>query len=471
MNNTKRQRRTRKNKGGLRTTSNYNDETAITYFINNSTFTILGDDSVSCIPIVATLKNDENIIANSPYKTVRTNYVNKPVSQLLIKIFIWGENPNVIDDTKLRNGTINVTPTDMIRKEVKIQQDIYYKSFYDTSTIMEPLCPCIVYANITKLPHEIKVAVLNTIQNNLVERTESREQPRDKEIIERLLEYDIAFIAMEFMDGYQPLYNFRNDPKYETYKIMALYELDKLHKLRYSHNDFHFNNVMVHPGYKYFTNEPTNENEMLGRVIIIDFGLADNIPEDIDIQNNENRMKLLNSEYGIINVKNIIQIFNNLDYKHMIIQTDYVNALETKLRRNIKDIINSFKIYRTNGGKIFMQRMNDNKINETENQSKIIDEWLKSRPKKNKMREQEPIVLDDDWLNKINENDVKRFEDKLKTNDPQHYAEFIKGIDEINAKPPEYLDNLIKNVLSEPNITENFEFPPKSRRETMKNDK
>lgn len=466
---TKYQRRTRKNKGGVRTTNNYTDETAISYFFNNSTFRILGDDSVSCIPILVTLNPDK--ISNSPYKIVRTNYVNKSVSQLLIKIFIWGEKPGIIEDDKIRNGYINITTSESITTELNIQQEIYYKSFYDNSTIMEPLCPCIVFANPSKLPNEIKSKVLNIIKNNLIERsTDQTEQPRDNEIIERLLHYEIAFIAMEFMNDYQPLSNFKNDPKYETYKIMALYALDKLHKYGYSHNDFHFQNVMVNPGYRYFTNDIVNDTKLLGRIIIIDFGLADTIPKDVDMNNN-NRIKLLNEEYGILHIQNIIKIFNHFDYKHTIVQADFVTTLEIKLRRNMREIINNFKIYRSKGGKIFIQKMNDKNIdNEDVKQSKIIDEWLTCRPKHTK-REQEPIVIDDGWLNTILENDVKLFEEKLKSNDSQYYAEFIKGIDEINAEEPEYLDKLIKNVLSEPYITEKFEFPPNSRSKTMKNDK
>jgi hypothetical protein len=137
----------------------------------------------------------------------------------------------------------------------------------------------------------------------------------------------------------------------------------------------------------------------------------------------------------------------------------------------MREIINNFKIYRSKGGKIFIQKMNEKNIdNKDVKQSKIIDEWLTTRPK-HKKREQEPIVIDDGWLNTILENDVKLFEEKLKSNDSQYYAEFIKGIDEINAEEPEYLDKLIKNVLSEPYITEKFEFPLNSRSKTMKNDK
>ena len=456
--------KTRKNRGGVRIINDYNEERAISYFLKNSYFTILGDDSISCIPILATLKNDENIIKNSPYKNIRTNNLNTEVRQILLKIFICGTKEGIVDDENLGRGYINVTPTEAIKREIKIQQDVYNKSFYNNTTIMEPICPCIVFANVSKLSNEQKNIIVNIMKENIIERN-IKKVPSDKEIINRLLNYDIAFIAMEFMKGFEPLNKFQNDSNYERYKEMALYELDKLHKLRYCHNDFHFQNVMINPTYKYFT---TNDKDDMGRALIIDFGLSTRIPENVDMENKENRIKLLNDEYGKVNM-NIIDKFNALDNKHMIIQSSYIEALEKRLKKNIRDIISIFKIYKGIGGNKCIKSMDKIEDNEEyqKNQSKLLDDWLKTQPKKKKR--EEFLDTDDNWYEKLQEKRIIAFEESLKESDPEYYEEFTKNLDRLREeldKDPDYLHNMIKDALSPPYITENFTFRETST-ETM----
>jgi len=189
----------------------------------------------------------------------------------------------------------------------------------------------------------------------------------DNEIIERLFDYDITFIAMEFMSEYIPLNQLRHTPKYERYKSFAFYELDKLHEKGYLHNDFHYDNVMIHPTYKYFTNDIDNKTD-LGRAIIIDFGLATIIPKDVDLNNVDNRLKFLNKEYGVIKDNTMEEIII-LDYKHKIIQHEYVEFIENRLNRKI--IINNLLHSKLNTIKyvlcknIFYQVLNPLKINPT----------------------------------------------------------------------------------------------------------
>jgi len=446
---------TRKKRGGIRVINNYNNDNAFTYFLMNSTFSILTDNNSSCIPILVTLKNDN--ITSNPYRTVRTNYINKPVTQLLMKIFLWGEEPRIVDDNKLRNGIINVSTSEMIKKEIEIQNDVYRKTFYDNSTLMEPICPCIVYSNVSKLTNETKVNVLNLIQNNLIEREHSN---NDTEIIERLFDYDITFIAMEFMSEYIPLHHLRHTPKYEIYKLFAFYALDKLHEKGYLHNDFHFDNVMIHPTYKYFTNDIHNKKE-LGRAIIIDFGLASNTPKDKDMNNTDDRLKLLEMEYGKIDDKNIMKKITILDHKHIIIQHEYVEFIENRLNREIMDIINKFN---------FNNELHGGDDNEIENikKQKIFDDWLKTLPIRNKRI---PDDDDKDWLKKVCEQDIKYTENQMKTNEPSYYKEFIENIDHLTSREPEYLDNLIKNALLPQDEIKNVSFVLKNRRKTMKNKK
>ena len=115
---------TKKNKGGLRITNVYNEHTAINYFLENSNFSILNSQNMSCIPIIATLVEDESIIRNSPYRTVRSNYMNSPVKRILFKIFLCGNKESVIIDKRLRNDYINITPIHSIKKEIEIQEKL-----------------------------------------------------------------------------------------------------------------------------------------------------------------------------------------------------------------------------------------------------------------------------------------------------------------------------------------------------------
>jgi tRNA A-37 threonylcarbamoyl transferase component Bud32 len=276
-----------------------------------------------------------------------------------------------------------------------------------------------------------------------------------------------TFIAMEFMKGFEPLNKFQNDSNYERYKEMALYELDKLHKLRYCHNDFHFQNVMINPRYKYFT---TNDDKYMGRALILDFGLSTSVPENVDMENKENRIKLLNHEYGKVNM-NIIDKFNALDNKHMIIQSSYIEELEKRLKTNIRDIINSFNIYKGIGGNPIIKSMDKGKDTDEyqENQSKILDDWLKTRPK---IKKREVMSdTDDNWYEKLQEKRIIEFEESLKESDPEYYEEFTKKLDELREeldKDADYLYNMIKDALSPPYITENFTFRDTST-ESMNN--
>jgi hypothetical protein len=448
--------KTRKNKGGLRIANKYDEKTAIIYFLQNSNFSILCDDNVSCIPIIATLKDDKQIIENSPYRNIRTNIMNKPTSRLLLKMFIWGTKDGIVDDDKLRKGYVNVTTTETIKKEVNIQQDLYNKSFYCNKTLMEPLCPSIVFATGTRLSDKTKINVLTSIKNNLLERR-GIENPNDKETINRLFNYDIAFMAMEFMEGYDTLSRFTNDSNYENYKKMALYKLDKIHKFGYYHNDFHLHNVMINPTYKYFT---TQNKCDFGNAIIIDFGLSYKISETVDINNIETRKKLLTDEYGIINIKNIIEKFDVYDSKHMLVQYNYVEEFETKLKVNIMDIIKGFNIYKGIGGRKNIKKMDKDDEEYNAKQSKILDDWLKTIPKKKK-REEHLIVLDEKVLEENRKRDVTAFEEKLKTNDPKYYEEFMKNLEELRKeldKDPDFLHKLIRDELTPVKITYDFTF-------------
>jgi hypothetical protein len=264
-------------------------------------------------------------------------------------------------------------------------------------------------------------------------------------------------MAMEFMEGYDTLSRFTNDSNYENYKKMALYKLDKIHKFGYYHNDFHLHNVMINPTYKYFT---TQNKCDFGNAIIIDFGLSYKISDTVDINNIETRKKLLTDEYGIINIKNIIEKFDVYDSKHMLVQYNYVEEFETKLKVNIMDIIKGFNIYKGIGGRKNIKKMDKDDEEYNAKQSKILDDWLKTIPKKKK-REEHLIVLDEKVLEENRKRDVTAFEEKLKTHDPKYYEEFMNNLEELRKeldKDPDFLHKLIRDELTPVKITYDFTF-------------
>lgn len=121
-----------KKKGGVRITPTFTQDSAFIFFIKNSRFSIFSQNGVSCITICATLAIDP---MKSPYRTFRLQYMNKPVTTILFKLFS-------LDD--------QIT-TEKIINEINIQQDLFFKSMKDEASILEPLCPALIYTQSTKL--------------------------------------------------------------------------------------------------------------------------------------------------------------------------------------------------------------------------------------------------------------------------------------------------------------------------------
>jgi len=374
--------KTIKTKGGVRFIESFTQDTAIQYFIKNSTFSVFSRSNIYGIMVLGKLNSG----ADSPYRMVRTNNIHTRVSQILFKFFILGTKTEYYDD-------FTTTTTEDIQRETIIQQDIYNKSFNDEKTLLEPICPCIVYSHPYALKSKIKDMFISKISNI-----------NESQYIETLFKKDIAFIAMEFMNDYKTLNSLKKSPKYEIYKYMAIYELNNLHKLGYMHNDFHFDNVLIHETYNYFDFAGS------GRAIIIDFGLSDLLAD------NTNQIELLEKELGQIN-KDVLQIFASLDEKHIAVQTEYISAIENQSKKKIHDLIKLFVLYK--GG------MKIKRIGIT--------------PKKH------------EWslipIEELKDLMVNQFLENLKIQNPKSYNEFTNGIEsvlEIEKKYPDYLESLFK---------------------------
>jgi hypothetical protein len=141
----------------------------------------------------------------------------------------------------------------------------------------------------------------------------------------------LAYIAMEFMDGYVPLHKLEQSPKYNTYRQMSLHMLDKMHACGYLHGDFN-GNTMVHETYNYYN------FQQMGRAIIIDFGLSTYIHK-------RDRLKMMKYDSNISN-PDVFKMFDNLDELHNRVQSIGVQSIETRLRMRITDIIKMFAFYK-----------------------------------------------------------------------------------------------------------------------------
>jgi len=114
--------------GGVRITTEFNKDTAIKHFIKNASFTIFSRSGISGITVLGTLNRG----IKSPYRMIRTNNIHMPVLHLLFKFFICGKNTGYHKDSD-----IQITSTNDIIRETQYQQDIFYKSLIDKTTLLD----------------------------------------------------------------------------------------------------------------------------------------------------------------------------------------------------------------------------------------------------------------------------------------------------------------------------------------------
>jgi serine/threonine protein kinase len=317
-NNVTKKNKTRSQRAGIRLEKQVSHTDAFKFFIENSTFSYFNRGFFG---ILVLAKLNEGI--QSPYRHIRTNSIKK-VNYLLLKFFEI-KPPSTDLDIK------NIDSTD-IQREIKIQQQIYMSSLIHPDTLLEPICPCIVYSHAEALTNNCKQSfykILNrSIQNN--------------KHIDKLFqgENNVAFFAMEFMENYSPLSKYIDTYLGTSAIDKSLYILDKLHLLGFMHNDFHTDNVLFINNYNYFNIDKENSN---GRAILIDFGLTNKIKIP-DKKDYEKRIKLLQRETSYAHDM-LLAIFKWLDDAHQRVQKKHIEIFEKNYKCDISKIINSFNIY------------------------------------------------------------------------------------------------------------------------------
>jgi len=319
-------------KGGVRLATGYTERNeALAFFLRNSTFSVLTNNSISCITLVVSLVPG----VSSPYQVLRRNNFDARVDKILLKIFITAnqpgwfpiegrgpfrddapkdpeeEDPEEEEEEPVEYFGIEITSKDMFLNEINIQRDVYRKSFLSEASFLEPMCPHIFnYYHCSQTGATVQTfASLNGLNPN--------EQADLNKILQggSIDDNQISFIAMEFMDGYEIasdiLRNYvenEQQDKLRFFSDMIQYEFQRLNMYKYKHGDAHFGNVMIHPDYDYLY------GGQKGRALIIDFGRTIK-DETINISIVDNDLeRFRHEEWGIpSNYLIDIEKFNELD--------------------------------------------------------------------------------------------------------------------------------------------------------------
>lgn len=254
---------------------------ALYFFLANSTFRIISDDSVASYIYTCHLKDG----VTSPYIQMRSDNFKSPARCILLKIVFHSDYDDVykseigIHQYGTRDDKEATFSGDLI-EEVKIQQQIYQDSFKDELTPCEPICPSII-TYLIDINSEDKKRLSKFILDNLISRTidpevDSDETHSDEEITSEIFKQKLSLIAMEMMEDYVTLYSLREKywervrfKKLETMKIslMLAWNLARLKNvLGIAHLDLHEGNVLFNPKKRFY-------GDFYGQMVIIDFGM------------------------------------------------------------------------------------------------------------------------------------------------------------------------------------------------------
>jgi hypothetical protein len=252
---------------------NINIEENFFEFLENSTIEYLSKGSFGIV-FKATIRADSGYV--SKYKNIDYSGYGTPVNSLIFKISALSYYTKVPGYTSQQSNTIldqlisPISKEEFI-KEVNIQTEVFLK----TMNTLQPLCPGIVYSNIHTEPNSSTSSVQTrpTILDLIIQQPASSTDNYMSFFKKAVKEYTV--IGMELLDGYETMHSLiqkypANKQLYESMVVFILIEL--FLKTGYTHADFHYGNIMIHPTDTSYFKGTT------GSVIIIDFGLASKIP-------------------------------------------------------------------------------------------------------------------------------------------------------------------------------------------------
>jgi hypothetical protein len=277
----------KKQKGGVRLSDEYklanpqgNTTTANVFFMHNSRFRILTNNSVSCITLVATL--NEGI--ESPFRSMRSNNIDIHIRSLLVKVFITNQESGwySIPSREIYKG-IEITSKEDFTKEIERSINIYRLSIISRDSLLDGICPAIISSTTLQSNNELVRNLWQLFNVN---------DAGLGDILTAALDPNpngnaISIMTMEFMEGFDTAYNvlnnnINNPTRFTFLMAVVQYEFRRLNILGYLHGDAHLNNVLINPNYQYFTR--SGNPEYLGRAIIIDFGRTKTLsPEQLGL--------------------------------------------------------------------------------------------------------------------------------------------------------------------------------------------
>ncbi len=264
-------------RGGVTLSSSYTGtmKEALYFFIANSTFHIIADESVASYIYTCHLKAG----IKSPYIAMRSDNFNTPVRSILLKIMFHSDyDDDYVSDVgicrygkKEKEKTFSKT----LIQEVEIQQQVYQDSFKDELTPCEPICPAII-TYLINIADDEKQTLLNFIISNLISRTyfPGRTVYDDKTITQTIFGENLSLIAMELMEGYKTSADIEENDNSRVYHpsiiLMWAWNLARLKNVfGIAHRDLHQGNLLFNMNKRFYG----DSNKLFyGQMIIIDFG-------------------------------------------------------------------------------------------------------------------------------------------------------------------------------------------------------
>lgn len=241
-------------------------------FINNSALKIFSSGANGII-LTGNLQND--IPKNYSIISPDENF-SKPVKNIIIKLCIVSDDYIQI---KLSNKLEIYTIIEQeFQDEINIQTDIYLK----TIQYLQPLCPGIVYANITN-----DNSLLDILMNNSNENKDKMVLSNIKKNLSKI-NLKLGIIGMEIISNSYTLNYYKKNNLALNVGRYALLKLAL--ETGYNHNDFHYGNILLENSNNYFAGIDV-------RPIVIDFGRSTKINPDImsKIKNEVNNKNYTNA--------------------------------------------------------------------------------------------------------------------------------------------------------------------------------
>jgi len=390
--------------GGVRIIRTYTTESALHFFIENSSFSIFSRGSSSIL--VKCVLNEH---VKSPYITTRLDNFNEPVREVLLKFIVCKKNP-------MESCEIMPISIKEFENEINIQKDIFEKTFLDETTFLEPICPCLLYSS------RITDDVYKTRLLSIMKKTMSAQ---DFQRIRQIFTHDVGYIAMECMKTYKPLESFESTtPYFQFYVLFAIHQLQLMHRQGYKHCDFHLNNILIDESCHYYDFMP-------GRAIIIDFSKS----KPITKRDSQNLDILIKRECSVPVSSVMITQLGYMNSYHLYIQQNKVFVLESKLPRPLRDYI-SILVYR--GGNMNM----NNSVVEHEDVVKeevVVKEDEEEDDGQPYIREGEWKIPSDDVLKQMFADAIMK---RMQKCNPERYEYLNKKLQEIETLDDEYIERL-----------------------------